>query len=131
MEPDTGRLREQLAEQLRAQWRLDAVECAEQVVRAHQHQLLADELTILDQDLSRAQRCLSSARAGRDLSFIVIAEEHVREIQRRATIVQRQSREHEHASFHSDAAYLSTRRQLLDRISGLQRLILRAADPSA
>jgi hypothetical protein len=124
MPPDAVRLRQELAQHLDTLHRLEVVEAAEDVVRDHQLQLLGAELAGLRDELTRAQQHLSSARAGRELSVIFEAEEHVCGVLRQTTVVQRQTREHIRASTAAHRTYLAQRDRIVERVDQLRRLLL-------
>ena len=123
MSPDFVRFRAQLAQHLNDLSQLEVVEAAEHVVRRRQLQLLASELAGLGDELEQAQRILSIARKGNDLSYIIEAEEQVCGILRQTTIVQRQTGESMRAFKHAHDTYLTRRCWLVSRIEQLQRLV--------
>jgi hypothetical protein len=131
MPEDRMRLRAHLAHQRHRLEQLEAIEQAEDVVRHHHDDLLAEELVQAQRQLRDSRREVRSLQAGDQLARLLAAEEKLRAAQHKVANLQRRCAVQSYASLEARRQYVAQRRSILRGINHLQHLLRRGAGSAA
>jgi hypothetical protein len=122
MPTDPMRIRAHLAAQRRLVRQLDLIEEAEELLRGYCQQILVADLVKAHEELREARYSHRTLLGGDELARLVLAEDHLRTVQKRVTMLTRRGSEERFAAAQARTLYTTRRALLMRNITQLQLL---------